>query len=147
MFSVDIRQEALGVVLALRGDLDFDSVVQLREAGEKELAGGRQAGPPVVVDCSALTFCDSTGIGALVQLHQWLSADGRVLRLAAVPATTTRLFKITGLDKLFTLYPDATQALAADSDTATPPVQPNEGLAHDGRTGTAAQGGAPTGDT
>ncbi|MFF3216992.1 STAS domain-containing protein [Streptomyces sp. NPDC002886] len=125
MFSVDVRHDARAVVFALRGDLDFDSVVQLRDAAEKELAGGRQEGP-VVVDCSALTFCDSSGIGALVQLYQRLSADGRVLRLASVPAATARLFAITGLNHLFTVYADTPQALAADAATA--PIQPDEGL-------------------
>lgn len=32
MFSVVVRQDARGVVFALRGELDFESVVQLHEA-------------------------------------------------------------------------------------------------------------------
>ncbi|MFF4324075.1 STAS domain-containing protein [Streptomyces sp. NPDC001568] len=104
MFTVEVRHDAAAVVFTLRGDLDFDSVVQLREAGDNELGGGSAAGPeagPVVVDCTALTFCDSSGIGELVRLHQQLAAQGRVLRLNRVPDRIARLFSLTGLDQIF----------------------------------------------
>ncbi|MFE5112547.1 STAS domain-containing protein [Streptomyces sp. NPDC056663] len=110
MFSVQVRQEARGVVFALRGELDFDSVVQLQEAGEAELARGRGAGS-VVADCARLTFCDSSGISALLRLFQQLAAQERVLRLAALPDSVARLFSITGLNQLFSVYADADKAL------------------------------------
>ncbi|MFI7235537.1 STAS domain-containing protein [Streptomyces cyaneofuscatus] len=115
MFSVQVTQETRGVVFALRGELDFDSMVQLHEAGDQELARGQGAGP-VVADCSALSFCDSSGIGALLRLLQQLTAQERVLRLAAVPDTVARLFSLTGLDQVFTVYADANQALGGKTD-------------------------------
>ncbi|TFV33990.1 anti-sigma factor antagonist [Streptomyces sp. T1317-0309] len=39
----------------------------------------------MVIDCAALGFCDSSGISSLIAIHQWLSARGSTLRLAAVP--------------------------------------------------------------
>ncbi|MER6488966.1 STAS domain-containing protein [Streptomyces virginiae] len=113
MFSVQVMQQARGVVFALRGELDFDSVVQLHEAGDEEVARGPGAGA-VVVDCAGLTFCDSSGIGALLLLFHQLAAKERVLRLAAVPPSVARLFSVTGLDQVFSVYTDAEQALAAD---------------------------------
>ncbi|MFD3873066.1 STAS domain-containing protein [Streptomyces sp. NPDC058623] len=109
---VEVGRHARGVVFTLRGDLDFDSVVQLREAGDEELAGGPEAGP-LVADCSALSFCDSSGIGELVRLHQQLASHGRAFRLARVPDRVVRLFALTGLDQLFPPYDDVTQALSA----------------------------------
>ena len=100
VFTVEVGHDAAGVVFTLRGDLDFDSVVQLREAGDNELGSGPEAGP-VVVDCSALAFCDSSGIGELVRLHQQLAGQGRALRLTRVPDRVARLFSLTGLDQLF----------------------------------------------
>ncbi|MFE5393469.1 STAS domain-containing protein [Streptomyces sp. NPDC056568] len=116
---MQVTQEPRGAVFVLRGELDFESVVQLHEAGEKELARGRGAGS-VVADCSALAFCDSSGIGALLRLFQGLAAQGRVLRLAAVPDPVARLFSLTGLDQIFAVHADADQALAAG------PAQTNE---------------------
>ncbi|MEU1122891.1 STAS domain-containing protein [Streptomyces sp. NPDC005899] len=110
MFAVDVRRDTRAVVFALRGDLDFHSVVQLYEAEETELAAGREAGT-VVVDCSHLTYCDSTGISALLKLHNRLAAQGGVLCLAGVPAFLDRLFVLTGLNQLFCLHTDTEEAL------------------------------------
>ncbi|WP_435190751.1 STAS domain-containing protein [Streptomyces sp. bgisy126] len=112
MFAVDVRRDTRGVVFALRGDLDFHSAVQLYEAGDRELATGRETGA-VVVDCTHLTYCDSTGITALLKMYNQLSAQSRVLRLAAVPAFLDRLFALTGLNQIFSLYADTDEALAA----------------------------------
>ncbi|MFF7361505.1 anti-sigma factor antagonist [Streptomyces sp. NPDC008125] len=110
MFAVDVRRDTQAVVFALRGDLDFHSVVQLYEAEATELAAGREAGT-VVVDCSHLTYCDSTGISALVKLHHQLAAQGRVLCVAGVPAFFDRLFVLTGLNQVFCLHTDTEEAL------------------------------------
>ncbi|MFJ3770017.1 STAS domain-containing protein [Streptomyces sp. NPDC090082] len=115
MFSVQVVREERGVVLVLRGELDFESMVQLDEAGQEALALGRGAGP-VVADCAAMAFCDSSGIGALLRLMQPLAEQGRVLRLAGVPAAVARLFAITGLDRIFEVHPDREQAFAAGRD-------------------------------
>ncbi|MEU1118071.1 MULTISPECIES: STAS domain-containing protein [unclassified Streptomyces] len=112
MFAVEVTQEERGMVFTLCGELDIDSMVQLEHAGEQALATGRGAGP-VVVDCAALAFCDSSGIGALLHLRQRLIAQGRPLRLSGLPAQVTRLFTVTGLDQIFDVYPDTCGALAA----------------------------------
>ncbi|MFF0482900.1 STAS domain-containing protein [Streptomyces sp. NPDC004435] len=123
MFSVDIGQEERGTVLVLRGELDFDSAVQLDEACRTGLAPGSGEGP-VVADLAALTFCDSSGISALLRLYHHLSAHGRSLGLAAVPRTVQRLFTLTGLDQIFAVHADVHEALTAGParpDTAPAP--------------------------
>ncbi|MEU5217052.1 STAS domain-containing protein [Streptomyces sp. NPDC020807] len=124
MFSVDVRQEERGTVLVLRGELDFDSAVQLDEERLRDPGAGGVPGP-VVVDLAALTFCDSSGISALLRLYQQLSAQGRPLRLAAVPTTVGRLFALTGLDQVFTVHADVRAALAAEP--AGPDTAPGAG--------------------
>ncbi|MHA6757339.1 STAS domain-containing protein [Streptacidiphilus sp. PAMC 29251] len=114
MFSVETRPAGLAYVLALRGELDFHSAVQLREAAETALAGP-QPPPLMVVDCTAMTFCDSSGIGCLIGIYQQLSARGGALRLAAVPASVARLFALTGLNQVMAVHDTAREALEADS--------------------------------
>ncbi|PWI45016.1 STAS domain-containing protein [Streptomyces sp. ICBB 8177] len=133
MFAVAVRRDARGVVFTLRGELDFDSVVQLHDAAEREL-GRRDAGP-VVVDCAALSFCDSSGVSALIRLARQLTARDRELRLAAVPASVSRLFSLTGLDQLFAVHRDVAEALAGVAagrgmvvaGGSDEPVRPSEG--------------------
>ncbi|MGW4781770.1 STAS domain-containing protein [Streptomyces filamentosus] len=112
MFSVDVGQEERGTILVLRGELDFDSAVQLDEVALGDPAHDTATGP-VVADLAALTFCDSSGISALLRLHRRLSTRGRPFLLAAVPHPVRRLFALTGLDQIFTVHADAHEALAA----------------------------------
>ncbi|MFG2437202.1 STAS domain-containing protein [Streptomyces sp. NPDC048508] len=114
MFSVEVAHAPEGVVWVLRGELDLHSVFQLHEAGEVELSPRREA-CPVVIDCAALTFCDSTGLSALVLLHQGLAAQERALRLAAVPDGLAQVFSVTGLDQLFATYTNTGEALSMSS--------------------------------
>lgn len=111
VFSVVVRQDARGVVFALRGELDFESVVQLH--GRRDGAGQGKGAGPVVADCSDLQFCDSSGVGALVRFFQQLAAQGRVLRLASVPDSVARLLSLTGLDQVFSVHADVCEALVA----------------------------------
>jgi hypothetical protein len=62
-----------------------------------------------------LAFLGSTGLRALVELHQL--APGRV-HIAGSTRTTRRLFELTGLDRLVCLHPDAAEAVTALSGTA-----------------------------
>ncbi|MFI2780643.1 STAS domain-containing protein [Streptomyces sp. ALB3] len=112
MFSVQVRPVTGAVVLQLRGELDFESVVQLYEAGETALAT-RPVPRLVVVDCVSMTFCDSSGIGGLVRLYQRLSAQGGQLRLAAPPAPVAKVLSLTGLDAVIAVDAGVDEALAA----------------------------------
>ncbi|QMU76826.1 STAS domain-containing protein [Streptacidiphilus sp. PB12-B1b] len=116
-------------VLALRGELDFHSVVQLREAADAVLAEPQPA-PLVVVDCTALEYCDSTGITGLIQIHQRLAGHGGVLRLAAVPASVARIFELTGLDQVIAVHGTAYDALSAEDGAQEPHSQDPASLAH-----------------
>ncbi|GAA2775692.1 STAS domain-containing protein [Streptomyces rameus] len=114
MFSVDVRPDRQASVLALRGELDHHSVVQLREAADAILSRPRPA-MLVVIDCTALEFCDSSGIGGLISVYQRLSVHGGTLRLAAVPGSVARVFKLTGLEHVISVYSTADAALIAGS--------------------------------
>ncbi|MEU6479141.1 STAS domain-containing protein [Streptomyces sp. NPDC047017] len=112
VFSVDVRPVGAATVLGLRGELDFDSAVQLHEAADAVLVQ-RPVTKLVVVDCASLEFCDSSGIGALVRVHQRLSGADGLLRLAAVPASVARVFTLTGLHQVIAMHATTQEALAA----------------------------------
>jgi anti-sigma B factor antagonist len=85
-----------GVVTVI-GELDIRTCDRLeREAGEIVDRGGR-----VVFDLSGLTFCDSTGLAALVRLHKRaVAADGELVLRAPRPRVQ-HLLSLTGLIRLF----------------------------------------------
>jgi anti-sigma B factor antagonist len=65
-----------------------------------------------VIDLSAVTFVDSTGLGALVSALKVTGRPGSVAVAGANDAVAT-LFKVTRMDKVFRLFPDEASAAAA----------------------------------
>ncbi|MFF8729408.1 STAS domain-containing protein [Streptomyces sp. NPDC015171] len=108
---MELRPTGRACLCVLRGELDFSSAVQLREAADQVLATLPRP-EPLVIDCTALSFCDSSGISALIHVYQRLSAQGGTLRLAAVPGSVARVFRLTGLDQVISVYATASDALA-----------------------------------
>ncbi|MFF7176924.1 anti-sigma factor antagonist [Streptomyces sp. NPDC008121] len=107
---MDVGLDPRGGVLILRGELDYDSAVQLQEAADDVLVDRPRL---LVLDCTALHFCDSSGIGVLVRIYQRLAGYGGLLRLAAVPGSVARVFKLTGLDQAIAVCATVADALAA----------------------------------
>ena len=64
----------------------------------------------IVVDAVALAFCDSAGLGALVELYHHTSSNGGWLRVVAPSAAVRRPIELTGLDQLFQVRASATAA-------------------------------------
>ena len=109
--AVESREVGSAAVVALSGELDLDSVPLLNQ--HLDAALGRPGARLVVVDCSGLVFCDSTGLNALLAARLRAEAGGPLFRLAALPRSTERMFDITGASNVFELYADLSQALAA----------------------------------
>ncbi|THA56524.1 anti-sigma factor antagonist [Streptomyces sp. A1136] len=81
------------LVAALAGAMDWHTARQLRE----EATSLVEVNPRLVLDVSAVTFCDSSGLSALVQLRRRaLDAGGSVV-LTGVPGHLRRLLEISGL--------------------------------------------------
>jgi anti-anti-sigma factor len=107
---ITTRSTPAGPALALRGELDFHSAPQVREAvGRLTVHEGDQ----VVLDLSGLTFCDSSGITAfIVARNKTLEAKAGIA-LAGSPAHIVRVLRTVGLDQVFPLHPDVRSAETA----------------------------------
>ncbi|MEU0878790.1 STAS domain-containing protein [Lentzea sp. NPDC005914] len=57
----------------------------------------------VVLDLSAVRFCDSSGISALVRGHARASAAAGGLRVSAASPQVTRVLELSGLSRMFGL--------------------------------------------
>jgi anti-sigma B factor antagonist len=89
-------------VLRVSGDLDLADEQELLDRATRLLENDA---PVVDVDLGAVTFIDSSGLGALVRAHHLAADSGRELRLAAVPAPVSRVLELSGLRGLFTERP------------------------------------------
>lgn len=55
------------------------------------------------VDCTHLTFIDSSGVRALVDAHSLLESKGRTLTIVNLAPGPQRVFEILGLTDLFNI--------------------------------------------
>jgi anti-sigma B factor antagonist len=98
-------------LIRVAGEIDVYSAPQLREAILGLIGTGVSH---VIADLRAVDFLDSTGLGAIVGGHKRLRTNEGSLVLAASPDRIVRLFRITGLDRAFSLYPSVPEAIAAE---------------------------------
>lgn len=63
----------------------------------------------VVLDLRQVEFLDSSGLGAVVGAMKSLGA-GRRMDLAGMTPTVERVFRMTRMDTVFRIYPDANAA-------------------------------------
>lgn len=101
-------------VLALRGQLDIDSIRCLQQALDPLLTA---ATPRIVIDLSGLTFCDSMGLSAFVTAQTHCANRGGVLYLASPTPFLSRVLTTVGLTDRLTIFPTVYDAV-----TAAPPV-------------------------
>ncbi len=107
-FKLQHREEKGIVILTPQGQLNASEVVSFK----KEIAPFLQKeGADVIVDCSALEFVDSTGLGALIALLRKLEAKGGKLFFVGLGPEVASIFEITRLHKLFQIYPTLQIAL------------------------------------
>jgi anti-anti-sigma factor len=108
------RRPSGHTIIAIRGDLDMATTAALRGRILTILAN---ATTPVIVDLSAVSFCDASGLALLVGARRRARLHGLTLTLAAPRPHVTKLLRITGLDNAFAVHP--TLAAAQLSQTST----------------------------
>ncbi|GAA2055589.1 MULTISPECIES: STAS domain-containing protein [Streptomyces] len=108
--TVDVRRIGAGAVVSPAGELDHHSAGMLRESLDGCVADGCSR---IVIDCSALEFCDSTGLNVLLTTRIDAEAAGGGVHLAAMRPVVARVFEITGAGAVFTVHSSLDDALAA----------------------------------
>lgn len=99
-FTIGVDNRPEGTLITVVGELDTATGPQL-EGALLRLSGTGAT----TLDCSALTFCDSTGLSVLIRAHQHHQARGATLQLRNITPGLHRILSIVGLDR----YLDASQ--------------------------------------
>jgi len=81
---------------------------------KKEIAAflGKSSGPDVLLDFANVEFMSSAMLGLLGQLHRKIAAGHGRLKMCGIRPEIFQVFKLTSLDKLFSIHKDAPAALA-----------------------------------
>lgn len=110
------------VVVNVDGEVDVYTAPALRRYLDAQIQRGCR---DLVVDLSAVTFIDSTGLGVLVGRLRMMRTQGGQLRLAAPAERVVKVFAITGVDRLFDIV-DSADAFDDGPVNGTPAASPNE---------------------
>ncbi|MBM6404595.1 STAS domain-containing protein [Phycicoccus sp. CSK15P-2] len=97
-------------VVTVDGEVDVHTAAQLRQALDQEIAEGFVR---LVVDLDGVAFLDSTGLGVLVGRLKLVRNASGWMRIVCSSERILRVFRITGLDKVFGIHESLDAALAA----------------------------------
>jgi anti-sigma B factor antagonist len=97
------------VVITLPEEIDITNSPGLQEV---LLAVISRQPARVVADMTATTFCDSSGMHAIVAAYRQALAVGADLRLVIGHPATRRVFELSGIDTVISIYPDLPAALS-----------------------------------
>jgi anti-sigma B factor antagonist len=113
--NFDISTEQVGddlYVISLSGEVDLYTAPEFKQELLDAIGKGAKE---VVVDFSNTTFIDSTTLGVLVGGVKRLRTNEGQLSLVCSDRNITKIFEITGLDRVFTIYPTRDEAVSAIS--------------------------------
>lgn len=110
--EVQARNEADMQVVSVMGSR-IDAAVAL--AFKDAMRGATLDGPEtVVLDLRQVDFIDSSGLGAIVATMKHL-APARTLVLAGLSPAVDKVFKLTRMDSVFSVFASLDEALQAQS--------------------------------
>jgi anti-anti-sigma factor len=92
-FAIQVVRDRDETVLLVRGELDFATAPELLRVAAAR--GGRSR---LVIDLGAVTFMDSSGLRALIQLRE--RAHAQVLAVRAPRGRVRRLIELAAADRL-----------------------------------------------
>ncbi|MEU5582990.1 STAS domain-containing protein [Streptomyces huasconensis] len=116
-FHIDVpHTDGALAVIALSGEFDIAAAPAVRTRALELIADGH---PNLIADLAGVTFCDSSGLGALIGIWRCAKdADGS-LTLAAIPDRLSRLLNVTGMDTILSAHPSVEAALSTHQNNRT----------------------------
>ncbi len=113
--SLETRQENDRTVIEVGGEIDVYTAPKLREKLIELVSEGSY---DVVVNLEGVDFLDSTGLGVLVGALKRVKAHDGSLSLVCTQDKILKIFKITGLTKVFPIHSSIDEAAGASTQEA-----------------------------
>ena len=112
-------------VVAVGGEIDVYTAPKLRDRITELVGDGSY---DIVIDMEAVEFLDSTGLGVLVGGLKKVRAHDGSLELVCTQDRLLKIFRITGLAKVFVIHDSVGLAPGAEPhDAPSPPLRTSSG--------------------
>ena len=111
--GIDVRRLDSFAVVDVKGEVDVYTAPKLREQLIELVSEGSY---DIVVNLEGVDFLDSTGLGVLVGALKRVKAHEGGLALVCTQDKILKIFKITGLTKVFPIYNSVEEATSASTE-------------------------------
>jgi len=108
--TLSTRVEGDRTVVVVGGEIDVYTAPKLREHLIDLVSGGSYN---LIIDMESVDFLDSTGLGVLVGGLKRVRSHEGSLNLVCTQDRILKIFRITGLTKVFPIHATVDEALAA----------------------------------
>ena len=108
--SLETRHEDGHTIIEVGGEIDVYTAPKLRERIIELVDEGQYH---LAVDLEKVEFLDSTGLGVLVGGLKRVRAHDGSLRLVCTQERILKIFRITGLTKVFPIHGSVEEAVSA----------------------------------
>lgn len=106
--EIEIKEHSLFKIVHLSGDVDMHSSPKVRQS----ILDCLKQKVSVLVELSAVTYMDSSGVASLVEGFQVAKKQGSEFGLAAVAQPVMNVLKLARLDKVFPIHASVEERLA-----------------------------------
>ena len=106
--DLEVHQEGPLRIVTARGEIDLATVSTFRDTLNDLILDGSV---DLVVDLDGVTFLDSSGLGVLIGARRRIHAFKGSFAIVCTDGAPMQVFRITGLDKVFTFYSTQAEAL------------------------------------
>lgn len=103
-----IREHPDAVLVTVEGSVDPKTVNRFKDGLEALLKAGKMR---FVIDCSRLTYINSSGLAYLLNLVGGLTPQGGMVALTTVDSKILVIFNMMGITQLFRFYPAIVDAV------------------------------------
>ena len=94
-------------VINIVGEIDLSSAPGAFSVMWRTSGNGKRS---LIINLEELDFMDSSGLQALLRLREKLRTRQQQVLLVGAKPPIKKLFRLTGFDQLFQLFPDASEA-------------------------------------
>lgn len=108
--TLETRSGDGATIVAVQGEIDVYTAPKLRDKITELVGDGAYH---LVIDMEGVEFLDSTGLGVLVGGLKRVRAHEGSLRLVCTQERILKIFRITGLTKVFPIHNSVEEAVAA----------------------------------
>lgn len=105
--DISVERDGTTCIMTLEGEVDVYTAPRLKESLIENIESGCAN---VLVDLEAVDFIDSSGLGVLVGGLRRAKERSGTIRLVCTRDNVLKIFRITGLDRVFPVFTTTAEA-------------------------------------